>query len=362
MDAFTSRVVFSSLLAAALTSPAHAQFFNPCCPPPACCPKPVQACFQTVPVTEYRDVKQTVQRPVEKTAYVDQQVTEYKQVVEQKTAQVPTVTYQQVVENRQVQRDCGQWVTQYQCRPKMTACEYDSRQNLFGWFNRVGYNARMALTPDTIAQRTYVPNVITENVPVTRMVAVPSTRTVNYSVAKLVPITSTRKVAVRTVEMVSQEVTVKQPVTVMKTVPVGTAYAFGSFYGYPTTTTALSPTADPISATRSADSRTNPIRPSTGGGTGTPGPSSALPPRPINDYDPNSESIRIEPRTTARPVYDDVVVVSNRTHDSAKKSPPSAVTLGRWVARKSTKNLGPNLPDAPGSAIISLAENQRSRR
>jgi hypothetical protein len=224
-------------------NPAMAHFlFDPCCC--YCCPAPVrvQACYQTIPVTEYREVRQTVQKPVVETTYVDQPVTEYRQVVENKTAEVPTVCYKPVTEFHTVQRDCGRWVTQYHQRAKVHPCQYDPRPDLLGFLNRTGYSVRMAFTPDFYADRNYVPNVVTQQIPVTRQVAVHGTQTVNFQVAKMVPYTTTRKVAVNSVRMVPQEVVYRQPVTVYKTVPAGSAYAWGAPLGG--TATALQPVPD----------------------------------------------------------------------------------------------------------------------
>ena len=97
------------------------------------CAQPVaQTVYQSVPVTEYRQVRQTVQRPVVETKYVDQQVTEYRPVVETKTASIPTVQYQNVTEYQTMQHNAGYWATQYQAVPKVSACEYDNRPDIFG--------------------------------------------------------------------------------------------------------------------------------------------------------------------------------------------------------------------------------------
>src|SRR5262249_24217716 len=161
---------------------------------------------------------------------------------ENKTAEIPTVSYQNVTEMRTVQRDCGHWIAQCHERPMMHPCEYDSRPDLFGMLNRTGYSVRMAFTPRVWTERTYVPNIVTQEVPVTRQVAVRGTQTVNYQVAKMVPITTTRKVAVNTVKMVAQEIVTQRPVTVFRTVPMGSSLAFGEPAAAPTTTTALQPT------------------------------------------------------------------------------------------------------------------------
>jgi len=218
----------SLLLVGGLSTPASAQFlFDPCCRPcrPAC-PPPVQQCYRTVPVTEYREVQRVVQRPEYYTEYEDREVTEYRRVCENQAVQIPTVSYQTVTECRTVQRDCGRWVTQMECRPKMAPCDYDNRPDIFGAFNRAAYSMRMALTPDYVTRQTWQPNVVTQQIPVTRQVAVRGTRTVNRTVARVVPVTTRRQVAVTRMRMVAQNVTLREPVTVFKTVPVGNAYAF----------------------------------------------------------------------------------------------------------------------------------------
>ena len=245
---FRTLTFSAALLAAGSVSTAWGQCcvpFNPCCCPPI----RVTACYQTVPVTEYRECRQTVQRPVVETTYVDQPVTEYRQVVETKTAEIPTCSYQNVTEMRTVQRDCGHWESHCIQRPQITPCQYDSRPDLFGFINRTGFSLRMAFTPQAWTERVYVPNVVCQQVPVTRQVAVRGTRTVNYQVCKVVPVCTTRKVAVNTVRIVCEEIVTKRPVTVYKTVPMDSSLALGnpaldnSAKG-PTTTTALQPAND----------------------------------------------------------------------------------------------------------------------
>ena len=230
---------------------------NSCAPPPVvqnCCPQPVVQCpipvtqttYRQVPVTEYRPVQQTVMKPVVETKYVDQQVTAYRQVLEPRTVDVPYTSYQNVTECRQVQRDMGRWVTQRQCIPKVAPCQYDNRPNLMGWLNRTGYSMRMAFTPQYRTTRHYVPNVVTQNVPVTRQVAVHQTRKVTYNVAKMVPYTTTRKVAVNSTRYVKTTVTAMKPVTVMRSIPTTrTAYVYPSSPGFDGTATALLPTPEP---------------------------------------------------------------------------------------------------------------------
>lgn len=165
-----------------------------CAPPPVvCAPPPPRVVMQ--PFTEARTVQQVVQRPVCETRYVDVPETAYRTEYETRTATVPTMSYQTVCETQTRQRDCGRWVTSYKCRPQVAPCAYDSRPGLIGALNRSFYSARMAMTPAVVAERHYVPNVITEQIPVTRQVAVPGTRQVTYSVPRTVAYQTTRKVA-----------------------------------------------------------------------------------------------------------------------------------------------------------------------
>ncbi|MGE3315554.1 MAG: hypothetical protein AB7O26_10600 [Planctomycetaceae bacterium] len=240
-----------------MTAPAQAQYFgNPC----ACATPVVQPCYQTVPITEMRECRQTVQRPVVETAYVDQPVTTYEPVTEVRTCQVPTVSYQTVTECQPCTRNMGFWQTTYQCNPKIAPCAYDPRPGFAGWWNRTGYSMRQAFTPAVTARRQYVPNYVTTMIPVTRQVAVHGTQQVSYNVTQMVAKHSTRKVAVNTVRYVSEEVVTKHPVTVYRTVPIGSALAFapGGF-----SATASAPRPDSISnagapiPSRSASSNNN---------------------------------------------------------------------------------------------------------
>ena len=238
-----------ALALAGSASTAFGQFWpnnNACC----CCPPPVRACYQTVPVTEMRECRQTVQRPVVETTYVDQPCTEYRQVTECKTAEVPTCTYQNVTEMRTVQRDCGHWVSQCHERPQISPCQYDSRPDIWGMLNRTGFHSSAAwpFTPSRVwTERIYVPKARLRS----RFQgdaagrSLRNARPSNYQVAKMVPITTTRKVAVNTVKMVAQEIVTQRPVTVYKTVPFGgSALALGvpATAPSPSTTTALQPT------------------------------------------------------------------------------------------------------------------------
>jgi len=336
------------LAVAGSASTAFGQFWpnnNACC----CCPPPVRACYQTVPVTEYRECRQTVQRPVVETTYVDQPVTEYRQVTECKTAEVPTCTYQNVTEMRTVQRDCGQWVAQCHERPQISPCQYDGRPDIFGFVNRTGYSLRMAFTPRVWTERIYVPNVVAQQVPVTRQVAVRGSQTINYQVAKVVPITTTRKVAVNTVKMVAQEIVTQRPVTVYKTVPMGSSLALGIPAASPTTTTALQPTPN---------AEATAILPKNGAKGPNP---ERMAKRPmLNEGEDEATFDRSEPKAKKKtpptqpeqgsikvpaPSDDEVTPAAGVAADEeeiAKADRP----IGRWVARKKAKTVsGPAFPE-----------------
>lgn len=267
-SAFGALPLLGSALLLAMGDPAFAQWYpaaNPCA-----CTEPVarvalqpvpQTCYRTVPVTEYQQVRQMVKRPVVETQYVEEPVTEYQQVVETRSATVPTVEYQDVVECQTVTRDYGRWTTRYHENPRVTPCEYDGRPSLLGALNRASYSIRSTFKPRYTTSREYVPNVVTQDIPVTRRVAIQGTKEVTYNVARMVPVQSRRKVAVNTVRYVDEEVTSLQPVTVMRTVPIGTRVAYAAVPLTSGRVMALQPTADPISSARApspkqtADSR-----------------------------------------------------------------------------------------------------------
>lgn len=234
-----------------LTSSASAQFFGGGCSTcgtsrpvtnvascGTCTPiRPVySACYQTIPVTTYRKERQTVREPYYKTAYEDREVTVYEPVTRKKTIEVPTVSYKTVVENRTVHRDLGRWQTNYTPVAKCAPCQIDPRPGLLGWLNRTGYSIRSSFTPDYRTTRQYVPNMVACSVPVSRQVAVRGTRKVVVNDTEMVARKKTERVEVRRLAWRDREITVSRPVTAYRTVPVGTATAFG--YGYPGTSVA----------------------------------------------------------------------------------------------------------------------------
>jgi hypothetical protein len=253
---------------------------------------------------------------------------------------------------RTVQRDCGHWVAQLHERPMISPCQYDSRPDIFGFMNRTGYSLRMAFTPRYWTERMYVPNVVAEQIPVTRQVAVRGTQTINYQVAKMVPITTTRKVAVNTVKMVAQEIVTQRPVTVFKTVPLGSSLAFGVPAAAPTTTTALQPTPSSEATAilpRNSSKAASPV---------TKQPSSLN--NSLNNEDDedafnrssNSRGSKTSRKTDPEngaikvPASTDEDVAPASAADDEEIAAADSRPIGRWVARKKSKTVsGPAFPE-----------------
>jgi hypothetical protein len=223
-----------TLLATAcgINGTAHAQLFpwlnpcNPCGPAPVMQPQMVAApvmmqtaavdcpCLKPVTETVYQDVQRVVMQPVEKTVKVARVVTEYEDR--------PVTTYQQVTEMRPVTLNQSYWQTTCQAVPKYSPCAYDSRPGLLGEMNRMGYAMRNTFTPNYVARREFVPNVVASEVPVTRTVQIPTTRQVTYNVARQVAVQTTQKVAVQRTVFEDKVVTAYEPVTTTQRVAVGT--------------------------------------------------------------------------------------------------------------------------------------------
>jgi hypothetical protein len=335
--------------------------YNPC----QQCLQPVaQTCYRTVPVTEYRAFKQIVQRPVAETKYVDQTVTAYRPVTETKTASIPTVSYHNVTECQTVQRNVGHWQATSYVNPKISPCQYDPRPNIFGWLNRTGYSIRQTFTPRVVTRRQYIQQLVTQNVPVTRRVATHGTRQVTYQVTRMVPYTTTRKVAVNTVRYVSTEVTSMRPVTVMRSVPIGTATAFLPLgIG---TATALQPVPEPV-GTAGAGSV---IRSRTAAeSNGNTAPAVRFKRNEFDNLGTQLEStvpvrnasFTIPSRTTTRPIASPQVRNDDRyegfrpvrqSHSGTKF--PTIIRVGRSRSSRRQTSAGPTIP----RPAVSLADNR----
>ncbi|WP_417849506.1 hypothetical protein [Thalassoglobus sp.] len=175
---------------------------------PCPCLKTVQEpVYQTVEVPEMVPVQKTVKVAKVITEMQDREVTTYQTVNEVKTVNVPSYITQTVNECRQVTRNDSYWQTAYQPVPKMSPCAYDGRPGLVGEFNRLGYAFRNSITPNVVARRQFVPNVVAYNVPVQRTVQIPTTRQVSYNVSRQVPVTTVQKVPVQRTVYVDEQVT-----------------------------------------------------------------------------------------------------------------------------------------------------------
>ena len=295
----------------------------------------VQPVYDTVHVTEYQAVKQKVSRPVTETKWVDQAVTEMRPVTTQRTANVPTVEYQTVTENKQVQKQVGYWATKTEAVNKVSGCAYDNRPGVVGWMNRTGHDMRNALTPNTKVSRTFVPQTMTCTVPRSKQVAVQGMKQVTYNVTSMVAQQTTRKVAVNTVRYVEEEVTAMKPVTVARTMQVGTRISYapagttggGVTASGPTDSgpTALTPTPEQ-NARRQSNDRTA-AEPSDSMDSNNFNKSPKKISYPVRDHS-NDRGEVTETVIPSRPSQ-----ASNPSVNGPSISSPSAVRVSQWVAR-----------------------------
>jgi hypothetical protein len=349
--------------------------FNECCPPPTCCaPLPcvqavvVQPAYTQVPVVEMQAEKRTVMVDVPETVYENREVTMFRPVTEQRTVQVPRIQYQTVQEMRPVTQEMGRWVTSYQANPRVTPCEYDSRSNIFGALNRASYSVRMAFTPQYTAHRHFQSNCVTALVPHSRVVAVPTSETVAYNVTRMEPYKTTQRVAVVRTRKVAQEITVQTQRTVMKTVPTGTAYAFGGGYpmfdSAPVTATASSPTPlsnDRPTRTASRDDETT-IKPrsNSGGGSSIGGDETIDRKESGGSGGASSHRRRTRDADVQPANYDGDQTQADRPGDSETLT-TARKRSGNWIARRTARPVAaPELFDP--STMIASSDSRKSRK
>jgi hypothetical protein len=337
------------LLCCSLTAPtAQAQFFgaNNCnCAPvqPA-----MAACYQTIPVTSYVPEKQTVEVPTYETAYRSQEVTVWRPVTETKQVEIPTVTYQNVTEYQTVNRDMGRWITRYHPVAKCAPCQVDPRPGVVGWLNRTGYSMRTAFMPNYTTSREYIPNLVAFNVPVTRQVAIRGTQRVAVQETRMVAEKREEQVPYQRLVMRREERTVMRPETAWRTVPIGTATAWGPWgatqtvYALPSTEssrTAATPQPDDRFRERAArkpsaaNSETDlaPVSPADTGSEPSFEPPAYERARPLPaDADPVPQTRSSQPTENTRPA-----AVASRTNASswkASRRPRSAALADAAVA------------------------------
>ena len=318
----------------------------------------VHPVYDTVQVTEYRQVKQKVSKPVQEVEYIDQQVTVMQPVTQQRTVNVPTVDYQNVTEYKKVQKQVGYWVTKNEATGKISPCQYDNRPTMLGAMNRAGYQARTAFTPQAKATRQFIPQTMTCTVPCTKKVAVQGMKQVTYNVTSMVPTQTTRKVAMNKVRHVEEEITVMKPFTVAKTMQVGTRISYapvGSGAGGTGVASGLQPTPDPRASAKNPDG--TPKRTADG---------------KIDEFSPGLEpdsfnnrngGVPIRKSSYPTPLEQDAVDRGHLTEttvparQAAPVQPtfnaPSVVRVSQWVARTPL----PAVPSAGKSGAMSLAGN-----
>lgn len=354
----TAQALVVAAVVSAGTSSAFAQFFDPCnvCAAPVAvainpcpCVQPItETVYREVPVTKFRTVERAVKKPVVRTAYEDRPITAYRTVNETRTAEVPSMTYQQVTECQQCTVNRSFWRTAYQPVAKMHPCQYDPSPTLVGELNRLGYATRMAMTPNYIPRREFVPNIVAYNVPVTKTVAVPTTRQVTYNVARLEPYETTQRVAVQKVEYVDSTVTAYEPYTEMRTVAVGTAtrYAFVDPLGGSTATAARPTPATTAEGPTPVPERRANNTPNTN--------SSAAPPRTTNENSGSRGTIefnsfqRPKPQSPAEPTHLDTRNAPEKTGGEVAAAAPAVVHDAGWRPTRSSADV-----DGPALSVAS---------
>ncbi|RME24994.1 MAG: hypothetical protein D6800_08090 [Candidatus Zixiibacteriota bacterium] len=206
--------------------------------------------------------------------------------------------------------------------------------------NRTAYSIRASFTPPVIARREYMPRLVAQQVPVTRTIAHHGTRAVSYRVTRMVPHTETRKVAVNTIRYVAQEVVQTRPVTVWRTVPIGSTMAYSVSPMAPQTV--LAPQPDPVGSAkqppkgRTANSGDNKFnnQPAEGNGQKFQRDSSRG-----NTDKPDGFGIRRPFRHSAADTTGQVV---GRFVRPARA--PGVVRAGRWISRRQRlESAGPKL-------------------
>ncbi len=372
--------VATSMVAASYAAPTVTAC-NVCAPvvQTVCAPavQPVmQTVYRQVPVTEYQPVKEIARRQVFETKYVDQAVTAYRPITETKVADVPTVSYQNVTECQTQYRNAGYWRTRCEPNCKMSPCQYDQRPGLVGWFSRTSYEMTSAFQPNYRTSREYVPQTIAQAVPVTRQVAIQGSRQVSYNVTRMEPYQTTQKVAYSVPRWEDTEVTVMKPITVVKTMAVGTQVTYVPI-GSGAAATAFGPVPDSIGTARgntpgrSADAlqKANPDNPRSLLNNGEPHRRSQLVPTsyPSDDAPAGSRSQSLAEVSDSPVFADDFIQLGrsaplpfpSRLPVTAAKpvlprtfKAPGAARAAQWVARASKS---PSPESAPSAVSVADA-------
>ena len=185
------------------------------------CMQPVtQMVSRQMQVTEHVPEQRVEKRAVQRVKWVQQEATAYRQVIDSKVVEVPTVTYQPVTEMQTRTINKSHWQTISQPVPKMASCQYDNRPGMMASMNRMGYTMRTAFQPNFTTHRQFIPQVCQCKVPVQKMVAVQTTRQQTINTARMEPYKTTQQVAQYYTDYEDVTVTAMVPKTVTKTVMV----------------------------------------------------------------------------------------------------------------------------------------------
>src|SRR5262249_10204625 len=141
-------------------------------------------------------------------------------------------------------------------------------------------------------------------------------------------------------KMVAQEIVTQRPVTVFKTVPMGSSLAFGAPAAAPTTTTALQPTPN---------SEATAILPKGSSKNSAP-ERTAKRPEPLNSGDDEdafeNRELKKKSGSIKAPAARDDGMTPVSDSDEQEIASRSERPIGKWVARKKTKSAsGPAFPE-----------------
>ena len=299
----------------------------------------VQAIIEDVPVTEYRHVKQTVQSPVTRIEYIQQAAMEMRPVTEQRTVNVPTVDYQTVTEYKTVQKQVGRWVTNNCPTGRVNSWQYDNRPNAAGAFNRASYDLRNAFTPTTKAVRQFIPQTMTCTVPCSKRVAVNGMKQVTYNISRMVPTPTTRTVAVNKVTYEPTEITVMQPVQVVKRMQTGTRVSYAPVGSGSATAGGSNGTQLGLQPTPDANSKAKP--------------------RTAKADEELEDGFNTKQDKRSSSTYESDRDGYSMTRPSQMSNSPSVIRVSQWVAAR-TPLPSPSTPQPSGkSAAISIADSTR---
>ena len=179
--------------------------------------------------TVYETRKVVTHKPVWETSFQERRYTVRKPVYETSSRDEQCVTYVPQTVYRPVTVDRGCWENQVACVPgtvtnrltwKPAACVVDPLTGT-SRYDRAGFAWVPVKGPDRqVVRRVWKPNLVTQQVPETRMVRKVTVRKVPIQTVRYVDEQKVERIPVQTCKMVAEEREVKVPVCVEKRVPV----------------------------------------------------------------------------------------------------------------------------------------------